>query len=72
MVIPSNPIFMKVFFTHLLGESVMGQISAQNSLRIFLSYSRIDTHFVQTLYDRLRSLGHSIWLDTVDIKAGVR
>ena len=32
-------------------------------MRIFVSYSRKDTEFVDRLYDSLTALGYSVWTD---------
>jgi hypothetical protein len=43
---------------------------AENSLRIFISYSRVDTAFVDRLEAILRSKGFSVWVDRNDIEGG--
>jgi TIR domain len=38
--------------------------------KIFFSYSRDDSKFVQELARKLRSAGAHLWLDQLDIPAG--
>lgn len=40
------------------------------SLKIFFSYSRVDSEFALGLGDKLRSAGCNIWLDQMDIAPG--
>src|SRR3954471_21682937 len=45
----------------------------QDQQKIFFSYSRTDTsEFALRLYNDLKNAGGSVWIDQLDIKAGLR
>lgn len=48
-------------------EQVIRAVNTNLSIDIFICYSRADKVFVKKLYDELRSIGRSVWLDLSSI-----
>lgn len=48
-------------------RAVLDRVDPRQHFDAFLSYSRVDTHFVRTLADALRRAGRKVWLDSTDI-----